>query len=95
MRKSYVSVNGEWVPKDEYYANLPEPGVMIMPDIQPYRSMCDGSMITSRSKHREHLKVHGVVEVGNAFDNAKRKEMRPPPGLKDRIAQIAHEKLRR
>lgn len=95
MRKSYVSVNGEWIPKEEYYANLPDPGVMIMPDIQPYKSMCDGTMITSRSKHREHLKVHGVVEVGNELDNARRKEMRPPPGLKERIAQIAYEKLRR
>jgi hypothetical protein len=27
--------------------------------------MIDGRMITSRSQHREHLKAHGMVEVGN------------------------------
>jgi hypothetical protein len=38
---------------------------MVMSDIQPYRSMIDGSLITSRSQHRAHLKAHGCVEVGN------------------------------
>ena len=37
----------------------------IMPDIQPYKSMITGEMITSRSQHREHLKAHGYEEVGN------------------------------
>lgn len=34
-------------------------------DIQPYRSQIDGSMISSRSTHKAHLKAHGCVEVGN------------------------------
>lgn len=38
---------------------------MVAPDIHPYRSMIDGSLITSRSKHREHLRDHGCIEVGN------------------------------
>ena len=40
-------------------------GHQIMFDIQPYKSMVDGSMITSRSKHREHLRQHNCIEVGN------------------------------
>ena len=40
----------------------------IMPDIKPYRSMIDGSLITSRSKHREHLKANNCYEVGNDVD---------------------------
>ena len=40
-------------------------GVMVMPDIAPYRSMIDGSIIPSRSRHREHLRAHGMQEVGN------------------------------
>lgn len=36
-----------------------------MPDIQPYKSMITGEMITSRSQHREHLRKHGYREVGN------------------------------
>ena len=38
---------------------------MVMPDIQPYKSMIDGSMITSRSVHRDHLRQHNCIEVGN------------------------------
>ena len=37
----------------------------IMLDIKPYTSMVDGSMITSRSKHREHLRQHNCIEIGN------------------------------
>lgn len=37
----------------------------VAPDIQPYRSMIDGSWITSRSKHAAHLKQHGCIEIGN------------------------------
>ena len=37
----------------------------VMGDIQPYRSMIDGTLIQSRSRHREHLRQHGCVEVGN------------------------------
>jgi hypothetical protein len=38
---------------------------MVIADIQPYRSMATGEMITSRSQHRNHLKATGCVEVGN------------------------------
>jgi putative FmdB family regulatory protein len=37
----------------------------VIADIQPYQSMIDGSMITSRSEHRRHLKANGCTEVGN------------------------------
>ena len=62
MRKSYVQIDGK------LYEKGTEPlsgGVMVMPDIKPYKSMIDGTMITSRSQHREHLKKHGCQELGN------------------------------
>lgn len=37
----------------------------VMPDIKPYRSMADGSIVTSRSEHREMLRRNNCVEVGN------------------------------
>lgn len=37
----------------------------IATDRVEYRSMIDGSMITGRRQHREHLKRHGCTEVGN------------------------------
>ena len=38
----------------------------IMGDIGEYTSLMDGARITSRSHHREHMKVHGVEELGDA-----------------------------
>lgn len=48
---------------EEYYRAPVAP--LVMPDIAEYTSMIDGSRIGSRSQHREHLKAHGCVEIGN------------------------------
>ena len=40
-------------------------GPQVVRDINPYKSMVTGEMITSRSKHRDHLKRHNCIEVGN------------------------------
>lgn len=45
----------------------------IAPDIQPYRSMITGEMITSRSRHRDHLRQHGCIEIGNETEYLKPK----------------------
>lgn len=37
----------------------------VMEDIKPYRSVIDGSWITSRKQHKQHLSENGCVEVGN------------------------------
>ena len=61
-KRSYIQIDGV------LYEKGTEPlsdAHHVMPDIQPYRSMVDGSMITSRSQHREHLRRHGCVEVGD------------------------------
>ena len=74
MRRRYVQINGV------LYERGLEPvadGPMIMPDIAPYRSMMDGSIITSRSAHREHLRRHGCVEIGNDLPEPK------PHGIPD------------
>jgi len=63
MRKTYIQIDGQLVEKSDYYAEPVAPG--IMPDIQPYQSMADGSMITSRSQHRAHLRQHNCIEIGN------------------------------
>lgn len=43
-------------------------------DIQPYQSQVDGSMITSKTQHRDHLKRHGLVEIGNEIDAHMKQE---------------------
>lgn len=64
----------------------------VMPDIQPYKSMIDGSMITSRSRHREHLRDHDMVEVGNDSSlRAAPKPIQSPPGLRESIIRAVNE----
>lgn len=41
----------------------------VIPDIQPYKSMATGEMITSRSQHRNHLKERGLVEIGDQHES--------------------------
>ena len=48
-------------------------GFQFMPDIQPYKSMATGEMITSRSQHREHLKEHRLNEIGNEMPYIERR----------------------
>ncbi len=71
-RKSWVQdpETLELVPKDEYRPRQ-DAGFFVMGDIQPYKSMITGEMIQGRRQHREHLRQHGVIEVGN--------EKLPPP----------------
>jgi len=63
---------------------------MFMPDIQPYMSMVDGSMIASRSHHREHLKRHGVIEVGNETAHLRPKADLRNTGSKQAVIESIH-----
>lgn len=94
MRKRYVQVDGVLYEKGTEPRR--EHGPMIMPDIQPYRSMIDGTLITSRSHHRQHLKMHGCVEVGNdsSLQRTTPAPITPPKGLKEQIARQVYQKLR-
>ena len=84
MKRTYVYVNGELVEKGskEHYDSP-----MVMLDIAPYKSMIDGSMITSRSTHREHLRQHNCFEVGN-----EKMENKLPP-LKDTRREVMQAQL--
>lgn len=62
MRKSYVQVDGVLYEK----GTEPLSGYhLVQPDIEPYTSMITGERIEGRAQHREHLKRHGMREVGN------------------------------
>ncbi len=39
----------------------------VLGDIGEYTSTLDGTQITSRSQHREHMRAHDVIEVGNEY----------------------------
>ena len=67
MRRKYVAVaDGGWC--EVITGSPPEPrnkGVIFMPDMKPYKSIINGREITSRSRHREHLRENNAIEVGN------------------------------
>ncbi len=86
----------ECVYYDAQYYDAQDAGYMVLPDIQPYKSMIDGSLITSRSVHRSHLKQHGCVEVGNDSSLIKRPQpMKSPPGLKEEIVRATNAMIER
>lgn len=94
MRKTYVQVNGVLYEKGTEPQTEPV-APMVMPDIKPYQSMIDGSEIKSRSHHREHLRQHGCIEVGNDSSLYRKPQpLKPPPGLKERLIENANRFLR-
>lgn len=91
MRKRFIQIDGQLHEVSSDWRQEPKADIHIMPDIQPYRSMIDGTMIMSRSHHREHLRQHNCVEVGNDSSLYKRPEpVRPPPNLKQDIIEAVN-----
>ena len=63
-RQSYIYDERlkKMVPKAEYYAGLEAADFpMIQPDIQPFKSIIDGEVISSRRDLRNHMRKHDVV----------------------------------
>lgn len=58
----------------------------VIEDMKPYRSPLDGSMVTSRSQHRDHMRKHGVIEVGNERLNRPYRKEYDPGDIKQDIA---------
>ena len=62
----------------------------VIEDMKPYRSPLDGSMVTSRDQHRNHMRKHDVIEVGN-----EKLEHKPKPyddrELKQDIANVINQ----
>lgn len=70
---------------------------MVAPDIQPYQSQIDGSWITSRSKHRIHLRDHNCIEIGNEKQEAPKNveiSKKSQEQRKRMIGEIVYSKLR-
>lgn len=66
-------------------------GPEIVRDIEPYRSVVTGEIISGRRQHREHLREHGLVETGNeTLERPARKTEMPDP--RHDLAQAMKEK---
>lgn len=91
MKRTYVLVDGEFVERKRDKSGRFH---YVMPDIQPYKSMIDGRMITSRSEHRAHLKANNCIEVGNE-DPTKMVQKSAPKNsrvdvLRHQLANMTH-----
>ena len=70
---------------------------MVMSDIEGYVSQVDGTWIKSRSHHRNHLKQHRMIELGNDVPTQHPKielSRKSNEARKRQIAEMAYEKLR-
>ena len=66
--------------------------VMVQPDIAAYQSQVTGEMITSRSQHREHLRKHGLIEVGNETQSMmKKRDIGVSPESRERRKRLLHQ----
>ena len=79
MRQRYIQIDGQLIEvtpdyKQERHANDAH---NIIPDIQPYQSMATGEMIGGRRQHREHLRAHGLVEIGTETDKLRPWQAQP------------------
>jgi hypothetical protein len=83
-----------WKEKQEMtYREAP----MVLSDISGYVSQVDGSWIDSRSKHRNHLKQHRMIELGNDVPTQHKPieiSRKSNEARKRQIAEMAYEKLK-
>lgn len=58
-------------------------GIQIIKDIEPYKAigLPGAPVITSRKHHRDALRAHGLIEVGN--EKIKQQYQAPPPPSDD------------
>lgn len=86
MRQRYVwDTNAhDWIPIERYKAKAPHrKSDLVMSDIQPYRSIITGEQIGGRRQHRDHLRAHGCIEVGNEKLGTKPRAHEVPPVRQD------------
>ena len=61
MRKTYVIREGKLAPKHEVRSSAHN----VIGDIEPYESVITGERIGGRRQHKDHLRDHSCIEVGN------------------------------
>jgi hypothetical protein len=105
MGQLYVWYGGDWIPVDRRAPRAPSITPMIIKDIEPYQSMATGERIRSRRHHRDHLRAHRLIEVGNEYNKGVPIDRPPEPramteagrrdAIEQAIAQVAQGGARR
>lgn len=84
-RRTYVMHNGELIEKHLVVQEQENKSAFVMGDLKPHQSMVTGEVVSSRSRHREILRQHNLIEVGNETSYLKSKPITTPTGLKETI----------
>lgn len=95
MRQSFVQVKTQdgtykLVPKDEAHLHRAVDAPYVMNDIKEYKSPLDGSIISSRSHHRQHMREHGVIEVGNEKLTRPARKTYEPRGVREDLERALY-----
>ena len=97
VRRTYVMRDGVFVPKE--LAKRDPVAPYVIDDIKPYRSMIDGHIVTGgRREHRNHLREHGCIELGNEDPrkHVKKREMpRAHQDIKRAIEEVRRAQTKR
>lgn len=64
-RQRYIWHNNDWVEIERFTRAAKPVAPMLIRDIQPYRSVVTREVIGGRKQHRDHLRAHNCIEVGN------------------------------
>lgn len=70
-RESFIVVQNadgkvEFVPKHLYVRPAKHGGMQIIKDMEPYQNISvDGKVVGGRRQHRDMLRAHGLIEVGD------------------------------
>ncbi len=62
----------------------------VIDDTKPYQSPIDLTWITTKAAHRDHMKRHGVIEVGNEKLTRPATKQYEPTGIKKDIYEAMH-----
>ena len=88
-----LEAEAAWKEKQEMTARE---APMVISDIEGYVSQVDGTWIKSKSMHRDHLKQHRMIELGNdvPMKHAEAKiSKQSQEARKRQIAELAYSKL--
>lgn len=94
MKRRYIQQkDGSLLEVTQDYQSQPRAGFFVSGDLQPYKSMITGEMIDGRRQHRDHLRSHNCVEVGDSFDKAPQRSVASPDGLKQRLIEVFNSRM--
>lgn len=92
--KTYMGTDRKYHLLPEFGGNfdhLPNGSVYVIPDKAGYQSPMDGKFVEGRAAHREHMKVHGVIEVGDQPIGNPQRTGAPMGGMRTDIQRAIQE----